>query len=157
MRRSRADGAIAGGLLAWAGILIAGCGYSGSHAAQVSQWVAQNSYLANAAQVVADARSVELSVAKGSALQLRTVCGGLSADAGTLYSSLVTPDHRLTRELASSMEDFFHAAETCAIAPSTTGAGVRRSLVEARAGLAELGLADARLRAFGIRTGRLPV
>lgn len=131
-------------------LLLAGCGYSGSHAAQVRQWVSQSTYFANAKQVASDARHVELAQSEGTPLQLRTVCGGLSSDAGTLYSTLVSPDHLLTHELSSSMEDFFHAAETCAVASSTTSPAVMRALRETRAGIAELLLADTRLASFGV-------
>ena len=126
------------------------CGYSGSHASQVRQWAQQNSYNENARQVVSDADHALLAAAHGTALELRTVCGGLSSDAGTLYSSLDTPDHALTNQVAASMQDFFDAAEKCAVTHSTTSARASEAVAQMRKGLAELAKADATFRRFGV-------
>jgi hypothetical protein len=131
---------------------LAGCGYSGSQRQQVQSWVAQTSFVVNERQVLADVRSVELAAQKGSALQLRTVCGGLSSDAGTLYSSLPTPDHALTDQLGASMQDLYDAAESCAVASSTTSPAVRRDLARIERGLAALARARVRLQADGVRS-----
>ncbi len=136
-------------------VSLSGCGYSGSHAEQVRQWVAQNTYVVNEQQVVADARSVELAAEKGTPLQLRTVCGGLSSDAGTLYSTLDTPDHTLTEEIAVSMEDFFNGAEPCSVASSTTSPATKGALAKVRAGLAALAVANRRMAGFGVRGSSL--
>ncbi len=129
---------------------LAACGYSGTLAQQVRSWASQNTYVTNRNQVLADAHSLELAVAKGTAKELRTVCGGLSSDAGTLYSTLVTPDRQLTRDLNHSMEDFFGAAERCAVASSTKSAGATRALAETRSGLRELAAADLIMRRLGV-------
>ncbi len=134
------------------GLGLTGCGYTGSHAQQVREWVAQNSFAANQRQVLADVHSVELAVTKGTPLQLRTVCGGLTSDVGTLYSTLVTPDHILTSELAKSMEDLFRAAASCSVASSTTAPKVKMALGEIHAGLAELAVADRRLAHFRVHS-----
>lgn len=141
--------------LAAASALLAACGYTGSPGAQLRQWATASTYVANAKQVAVDARDLERAVAAGSALKMRTVCGGLSSDAGTLYSSLDTPDHELTDELNVSMEDFFHAAEACAVARSTRLPAVSRALGEVKAGAAELIVADRRFASFGIRSKEL--
>lgn len=142
-------------LLLAGGIALAACGYTGGHGSQVRQWASQNDYLANARQVAADAHDFERAVHLGAALKMRTVCGGLSSDAGTLYSSLDTPDHTLTNELARSMEDFFDAAEKCAVASSTKQASVGTALAATKAGAAELIVADHRMAAFGVRSKKL--
>lgn len=139
MRRRPARLALA---LLGAAVLAAGCGYTGSRAEQVGQWARQNHLVTDERQVIEDADSLELAMAKGTALQLRTVCGGLSSDAGTLYTTLDAPDHLLTDQIAAATEDFFHAAERCAVAPSITSPGARRALVLDRAGLAELGVVN---------------
>lgn len=133
-----------------AALVLAACSYSGSHDSQVRQWVSSSDFGYNQRQVVSDAHAVELAAATGTARQLRTVCGGLSSDAGTLYGTLVTPDHRLTRMLARSMEDFFKAAESCAVVSSTTSSGATSAVARTRRGLAELRVADRLLRSFGI-------
>ncbi len=120
------------------------------------QWVSQNSFLSNERQVLADVHSLHLAVEKGSAIQLRTVCGGLSSDAGTLYGSLPTPNHPLTNELGASMVDFFHAAESCAVAPSTRGIGTARALSDLRRAMTELASARRTLRSFGVSSAALP-
>ncbi|MHB8243951.1 MAG: hypothetical protein ACYDGN_01165 [Acidimicrobiales bacterium] len=130
----------------------ASCGYTGSAATQVRQWAGQNSLVTNEQQVLADVHSLRLAVTKGSPLQLRTVCGGLSSDTGTLYDTLPTPDHRLTSDLGAAMEDFFSAAERCAVAPSTKGGDARRALVLVKEGLRELAVARSRLLSFGVRS-----
>jgi hypothetical protein len=139
-----------------AGLAVAACGYTGSGPAEVRSWVAESSFVANERQVLADVRSVELAVAHGSALQLRTVCGGLSSDAGTLYETLPTPDHTLTDELGGSMETLFPAATSCAVASSTKSARVARDLVTIERAMKELARARQRLAADGIRSPQVP-
>ena len=138
------------------GLALAACGYSGHGAAQVRSWVAQSSFVANERQVLADVRSIELAVAHGSALQLRTVCGGLSSDAGTLYETLPTPDHTLTDELGGSMETLFPAATSCAVASSTRSARVTRDLATIERAMTELARARQRLAADGVRSPQVP-
>jgi hypothetical protein len=139
-----------------AGLALAACGYSGSGAAKVRSWVAQSSFVANERQVLADVRSLELAVAHGSALQLRTVCGGLSSDAGTLYETLPTPDHTLTDELGGSMETLFPAATSCAVASSTRSARVTRDLATIERAMRALARARQRLAADGVRSPQVP-
>jgi hypothetical protein len=141
--------------LGLAGLALSGCGFTGGHGSQVRQWANQNDYLANAKQVAADAYDFERAVHLGAALKMRTVCGGLSSDAGTLYSSLDTPDHTLTAEIARSMQDFFTAAEKCAVARSTRQSSVNEALAGVKAGAAELIVADHRMAGFGIHSGKL--
>jgi hypothetical protein len=129
--------------------MLAGCGYSGSHASQVHQWVQQNSYWANESQVVADAHSVEAAIARGTALQVRTACGGLGADAGSLYSTLPTPDHPLTDDLNRAMQAFFAAGQGCAATPSTRSAAARSSLGQIQRALGALEVANRRLAGIG--------
>ena len=137
------------------GLLLAGCGYNGSHASQVRQWAYANSYVANAKQVALDAYDFERAVRIGAALKMRTVCGGLSSDTGTLYSTLDAPDHTLTDEIARAMEDFFHAAETCAVASSTRQPSVGRALAEVKAGAAGLVVVDHKMAGYGIHSAEL--
>ncbi|HET9092774.1 MAG TPA: hypothetical protein VFN50_10210 [Acidimicrobiales bacterium] len=153
--RPAARVAASAGALA-ASVLLAACGYGGSSSSALRQWVSQNSFLSNERQVLADAHSLHLAVEKGSAIQLRTVCGGLSSDAGTLYGTLPTPNHPLTDELGASMVDFFHAAESCAVAPSTGGRATTRALSDLRRGMTELASARRTLASFGIRSPEPP-
>jgi hypothetical protein len=136
--------------------LLGGCGFSGTLSTQVSQWSSQGSFTTNEQQVVADVRSVQRAVASGSPLQLRTVCGGLTSDAGTLYDTLPTPDHAITNELGAAMHDFFTAAASCAVAPATRTAAVSRDLSIIDRGIAELALAGRRLARDGVRSAALP-
>jgi len=114
--------------------------------------VAQNTFDQNVQQVILDAHSIELSASKGSALQLRTNGGGLSADTGNVYSTLPTPDRPLTSQLAAAMKSFYAGAELCAVAPSTTSAGARRGVADVRAGLKELSVAHATLLRLGVHS-----
>lgn len=134
---------------------LAACGYTGGHASQVRQWAHQNSYISDASQVAADASDLERAVAVGSALKMRTVCGGLSTDAGTLYSSLDSPDRPLTHEIARSMHVFFVAAEHCAVARSTKALAVTRALASVKKAAAALAKADRRMAAFGVHSPKL--
>ncbi len=143
------------GALLLLGAALAGCGFSGSHASKVRQWARTNSYLSNAEQVALDAFDLERAVRVGSALKMRTVCGGLSSDAGTLYSTLDAPDHTLTSEIARSMEDFFKAAEKCAVAGSTRDASVAWALASVKDGAAELAVADRKMASYGVHSAEL--
>ena len=134
-----------------AALLVAACGYSGSHAARVRQWASANSYVSNEAQVVSDADHAELAAAKGTAKQLQTVCGGLSSDIGTLYDTLPTPDAPATSALNAASTSLYDGAELCAATASTRTARVRRALADIRRGLAALGRANERLASFGVR------
>ncbi len=135
---------------------LAGCSYSGDHSQQVTEWVNQNSFKSNEANVIEDATRVQLAVKEGTAKELRTVCGGLSADSGTLYSSLRTPDETLTHELAASMEDFFRASTLCSVASSTSAPTIAPALSDIRRGLVELAVARQRLSQFGVRSQPVP-
>jgi ABC-type amino acid transport substrate-binding protein len=137
-------------LLAAAGSL-ASCAAGGTHLQRVRAWFDENGIRGDARLVIADAAALRRAAASGTAKQLRTVCGALSTDAGTLYGTLTSPDHRLTRELAQSMESFFTAAEKCAVAPSTAAPAARAGLAGARTGLSELSRARRLLQALGLR------
>lgn len=140
------------GLLAAGSVLLAACGYEGTQSAQVHQWASQNTFSANEAQVVADLRSLMRAVSHGTAKQLRTVCGGLSSDTGTLYGTLPTPDRKVTNELGAAMQDFFDGAEDCSVTSSTTSAKTAQALAALRRGEGELDLARKALARFGIRS-----
>lgn len=136
-------------------LALSSCGYAPSGSSAVRSWISQNSFVASERQVVSDARSLERAARTGSALELRTVCGGLSADAGTIYGNLPTPNRRLTGELGTSMEDLFQAAETCAVSSSTHNTRTKRALHELEAGIAALRAANATLSALRIRSARV--
>lgn len=123
---------------------------------QVQSWASQSSFVANDKQVLTDVAGVQLGARKGSALQLRTICGGLQSDAGTLYGTLPTPDHPLTAQLGTSMQDLYDAAASCAVASSTTSATVQRDLARIHRGLVELDGARKRLLAFGVHSPVVP-
>lgn len=152
----RGRAAVAATLVGAAGLLLSACGYTGTPAQQVRSWVAQTSFVSNEQQVLADVHSVELAVAHGSALQLRTVCGGLESDAGTLDGTLPTPDHTLTSELGGSMATLFPAATSCAVASSTRSRSVARDLARMQRALSSLEQARRRLSADGVRTPQVP-
>lgn len=137
-------------------VLASACSYSGPPAATMRSWMSQNSFIANERQVLADLRSLALAVSRGSAKQLRTVCGGLSSDAGTLYGTLPTPDHVVSGELGASMNDLFNGAERCAVAPSARTPSARRGFADIGSGLAELRRARASLRRLGITSPPVP-
>lgn len=146
--RRRVLGAVLGVVL---GVVLAGCaGYSGTPRQQVQEWASANSYKANERQVVSDADRLERAQRQGTVLQLRTVGEGLSSDTGTLYQTLPTPDQELTSELNRASQNFFHAGETCADAPSTHTARVVRAMAEVRSGLKELAAARQRFAHFGV-------
>jgi hypothetical protein len=137
-------------LLAVSAGLLAGCGYTGSQGSQIRQWASANTYATNEQQVVADAHSLLDAVARGSALQLRTICGGISSDAGTLYTTLPAPNHRLTDELNAAMQDFFAAGQGCAVTSSTHSSAAHRAVVATDEGLHELSVVNEGLRRFGV-------
>ena len=111
-----------------------------------------NTYSSDVNDVFADVRSLRLAVAKGSPLELRTVCGGLASDAGTLYGVLPTPSHNLTDELGAAMSDFFNGAEKCAVASSTRSTAVRRAEGSVSAGMTLMTTVHATLARLGIRS-----
>lgn len=138
------------------GVLVSACTYSGSPAVRLRSWMSQNNFRANERQVLADLRSLALAASSGSAKQLRTVCGGLSSDAGTLYGTLPAPDHAVTNELGASMNDFFTGAERCAVASSAASPPARRAFARIEAGIGELRRAKAALRRLGILSPPVP-
>lgn len=144
--------------LALAGVAGAGCGYSGDTAQQVQEWANQNSLVSNEHQVVLDADDAIGAARSGTAKQLQTVCGGLLNDAGTLYGTLVTPDETLTHELADAMDDFSDGGVSCSDTTTTQSPAITKDLADIRAGLAELQVANARLRSFGVHppNARIP-
>jgi major membrane immunogen (membrane-anchored lipoprotein) len=118
---------VAAGFLV-AALNLSACGYSGSPSTQLRAWAQQNTYTSDDQQVIDDIHSLELAAAKGSALQLRTVCGGLASDTGTLYTILPAPNQTLTRELGNALQELYDAAESCSVAGSTTSNAVHTDL-----------------------------
>ncbi|MGH9297711.1 MAG: hypothetical protein ACRDZP_07015 [Acidimicrobiales bacterium] len=116
----------------------------------MSEWATQNQVIGAAGQLVTDAERIDLAAKRGSAKQLRTICGGFAYDTGVLYGVLPSPDRKLTSELNSSMQDFFHASQACAVAGSTVSPATNKALARIDRGLRTLAGARALLARFGV-------
>ena len=132
--------------LAFAGVLLAGCGTITSTQATAS-WLRQSGYYANVQVLAADAHksASALRSSSTSSVNLHTLCGVLFSDAGNMEQSLPTPDDQATKLLDRATSEFAHAASTCysAHANATHRAQALTLLGEGAASLAE---ATARLR-----------
>jgi len=125
--------------------------YSGSSlSGRVRSWMSSSTFVSDNDTLIDDVARARLAVSHGTALELRTVCAGLEADAGTAYSTLPSPSSTLTSTLNAAYEGFFKAASGCSSAGSVKDASVapalsrmasaERSLVRAAAELASLGI-----------------
>ena len=132
--------------------LTSGCvAYSGNTPAQKTQsWASQGSLVANNAQIVDDVHKARLAVARGTAIQLRTICSGLEFDVGTAYDTLPTPDLALTNDLNVADEQLLHAASDCSQVSSVSSPRTRRALAQMATGLGDLQKAQRRARALGV-------
>lgn len=138
-------------LLAAVGVSCASCGgYSGTPARQMQQWSQQYSIPPDISQVLTDADHIARAARLGAAKQMRTVCGGLSYDAGTLGGNLPAPDRKVSREIASGVQTMFDSAEICAVETSTTSARTRGALAGIGRGAATLRHVRRELAALGV-------
>ncbi|MGH9294558.1 MAG: hypothetical protein ACRD0B_04435 [Acidimicrobiales bacterium] len=124
--------------------------YSGSSAAdKVHSWLATSNFVVNHDTLLSDIAAARRAAARGTALQLRTVCAGMQFDIGTAYDTLPTPQESLTEALDDADQALFKAGADCARAGSTHSAAVRRALSRMRAAEEALDRAAVLLRKDG--------
>jgi hypothetical protein len=125
-------------------------GYSGTPAQQMQQWSQQYAIPGDISQVLSDAGRIGLAANQGAAKKMRTVCGGLSYDTGTLGGNLPAPDRKVSGEIAKGVQTLFDAAEVCAVESSTTSARTKGALAGIGRGAAALRHVQRELAGLGV-------
>jgi len=133
------------GLLAIAGLVLAGCGSISSSTA-VATWVAQSDYPSAVKILTKDALNSAnaLKNPSTSSVDLHTVCGVLLVDSETANASLPTPDSRATTLLGDAYDNLGAGANECYVAAGNA-AEHAKALASLAKGLGELSEASARL------------
>jgi hypothetical protein len=111
--------------LAGASVGLVSCGGPpASMSAQIKQWSIGAGFADLDRVLEADFPEVNAGIKSGNLKALKTACAGLAIDAGSIYNTLLTPDHALNTALASALSGLANAGNICnalqSDAPSAT-------------------------------------
>ncbi|HWD23866.1 MAG TPA: hypothetical protein VG368_00215 [Acidimicrobiales bacterium] len=111
-------------VIACFGLGLASCGGSkpASISSQIRQWSLNAGFPGLDSALVADFPAVRAGIDAGNLKALKTACAGLSIDAGSIYDTLVTPDHALSEALARALTGIADVGNTCTALRSVTKA-----------------------------------